>query len=233
MTSPRFPSPSPLAANARLELGEPVARHAHVLRLSPGDAITVFDTEGRQAAATIVSLDASSIVVALSAIDERAPELHAPVLIQCVPKGSKLDDIVRAATEAGASEIHLALASRSIARAEARLDRLNRIALEAARQSEAPRVPRIVAPAPLHEVAARAPSTSPRLVLSPRTEVRMRDVDTSRGAWLVVGPEGGLEDAETGALVAMGYALVRIDTHVLRTEHAGPIAIAIARELAR
>ncbi len=203
-----------------------------MLRLAIRDAITVFDADGGEAPAEIVSLTPTSLVVALGAITRRAHDLHAPVLIQCVPKGSKLDDIVRVATEAGVAEIHLALASRSIARGEARLDRLVRIAEEAARQSEAPRVPRIVAPAPLLQVASRAPSSSSRIVLSPRTDARMGDVLGASPAWLVVGPEGGLDDAETDALVALGFALARIDTHVLRTEHAGPIAVALARELA-
>ncbi len=236
MTPPRFRSPSPLTTTgARVDLGDAVARHAHVLRLSIGAPVVVFDGTGREASAEIRALTSSSILVELGTIEERAFDTHAPVLVQCVPKGSKLDDIVRAATEAGVGEIHLALAARSIARAEgARFPRLGRIAEEAARQSEAPSVPNIVPPARLLEVAARAPSTSARIVLSPRASARMRGLlgaDRTTPPWLVVGPEGGLDDDETSALMALGYTLGRLDTYVLRTEHAGPIAVAIAREL--
>lgn len=236
MTPPRLRSAAPLTTpGARIELGEAGAHHARVLRLAVGDAVLAFDGEGRESASTIALLSASSLVVTLGDVRTRATDAHAPVLIQCVPKGSKLDDVVRAATEAGALAIHLAIGTRSVARSEgARLERLARIAEEAARQSEAPRVPEVVAPARLLEVAARAPATSHRLVLSPREGVRMRDALAAPAptpAWLVVGPEGGLDDAETAALLAMGYVLARLDTHVLRTEHAGPIAVAIAREL--
>ncbi len=236
MSAPRLHSPSPLVrAGGRLELGQSAARHAHVLRLAAGDPLVVFDAEGRQAHARVVSLEPTSLSVELGAITQHAPDAYGPVLVQCVPKGSKLDDVVRAATEAGASAIHLALASRSIARAEGRLDRLARIAEEAARQSEAPRVPAIHAPASLREVASRAPRTSARVLLSPRAGARLREViraDAATPPWLVVGPEGGLDDAETDSLLASGYVLGRLDTYVLRTEHAGPIAVALARELA-
>lgn len=236
MSAPRLRSPTGLgAAGDRVELGE-AAHHARVLRLAVGDAVVVFDGEGREAPARITALTSSSLLVELGAVTQRPADAHAPVLIQCVPKGSKLDDVVRAATEAGVSEIHLALAARSVARAEgARLERLARIAEEAARQSEAPRVPLLVPPARLLEVAARAPATSVRIVLSPRDGARMRDLlgaPTLTAPWLVVGPEGGLDEAETAALQALGFVLGRLDTHILRTEHAGPIAVAIARELA-
>src|SRR5690606_9678054 len=95
------------------------------------------------------------------------------VLVQALPKGSKLDEIVRACTETGVAAIQLALAERSIARpdadrAGARLDRLAKIAQEAARQSERAHVPPIAPPAPLLEVARRAPEAAVKLVASAR-----------------------------------------------------------------
>jgi 16S rRNA (uracil1498-N3)-methyltransferase len=231
MSPPRFRSPVALAGE-RIDLGPAAAKHARVLRLTPGDVVHVADDDAHECEATIVSLDAASLVVALGEIRTRNVDAHAPVLVQCVPKANKLDDIVRAATEAGVAEIHLALAARSVARAAGKLDRLERIAVEAARQCEAPRPPRIIAPAPLTDVCARAPIGSARVVLSPREGVPFVDaVRAGSPAWLVVGPEGGLADDEHDALTRLGYALARLDTYVLRTEHAGPIAVALAREL--
>ena len=71
-------------------------------------------------------------------------------------------------------------------------------------------------------------------MLSPRVDTRFAEVlgKAARSApWLVIGPEGGLADDELAALTRLGYALARLDTYVLRTEHAGPIAVALAREL--
>jgi 16S rRNA (uracil1498-N3)-methyltransferase len=231
MSIPRLRSSVALRGD-RVDLGAAAAKHARVLRLAAGDAIVATD-DVRECEATILSLDASSLIVEVGAMRERAIDAHAPILVQCVPKANKLDDVVRAATEAGVHEIHLALAARSVARAAGKLDRLERIAEEAARQCEAPRPPTIVAPAPLLEVAARAPITSARIVLTPRDGVRLAAALRGSPAWLVVGPEGGLDDDEHAALGRMGYALARLDTYVLRTEHAGPIAVALARELGR
>src|SRR5690606_20233665 len=119
-----------------------------------------------------------------------------------MPKGTKLDEIVRMVTEAGVAEIQLAIAERSIARPDesrgrSRLERLEKIAREASRQSERAEVPTITAPAPLIEVAARAPATSARLMLSPRVGLPWAEVlGPHTEAWLIVGPEGGLSEAE-------------------------------------
>ena len=235
MTPPRLRSPSSLtAAGADVELGPIAAQHARVLRLAIDDTLALFDDDAHECRARIVALTPSSLVVTLGEIVARTLDAYAPVLVQCVPKGGKLDDIVRAATEAGVAAIHLALAARSIARADGRLERLARIADEAAAQSEAPRAPRIHAPAPLLEVAARAPTTCTRVVLSPRVDARFAEAIGKAARpppWLVIGPEGGLDDDELAALTRLGYALARLDTYVLRTEHAGPIAVALAREL--
>ena len=238
MSPPRLRAPGALTqASAEIDLGEAAARHARVLRLSPRDTVRLFDGLGREADAVIRELSAWRFVVDVGAIEQRAIDPHAPVLVQCVPKGSKLDEIVRAATEAGAAAIHLALAERSVARAEgARFERLARIAEEAAAQSEAPLVPTLEAPAPLDEVAARAPSDAPRLLLTPRDGRAMRELPWAsfRAApWLLVGPEGGLSEQEEERLAGRGWLRARLSTHVLRTEHAGPIAIAVARELGR
>jgi 16S rRNA (uracil1498-N3)-methyltransferase len=233
-TERRLRAPSPLGdllVGARVALGADAAHHARVLRLAVDDALVVFDGAGHEATARVVAIGKDALEVELARVRALPADRRAPTLVQCVPKGSKLDDVVRMATEVGVAAIHLAIAERSIARAEGRLDRLERIAEEAARQSEASAVPTVHAPAPLFEVAARAPSEAPRLVLSPRSGVRMREAIAGHAPWLVVGPEGGLTDAEEERLVALGWVRVRLETHVLRTESAGAIALAVAREM--
>ncbi len=238
MSPPRLRSPAPLDhPHVTVDLGEAAGRHARVLRMAVGDVVRLFDGRGGEADAVVQELSARRFVVELATIERRAHAASGPVLVQCVPKGSKLDEIVRAATEAGAAAIHLALAERSIARAEgARLERLARIAEEAAAQSEAPFVPALEAPASLAAVVARAPASAPRLVLTPREGTAMADLpwtSWTQAPWLVVGPEGGLSPGEEAHLAANGWLRARLATNVLRTEHAGPIAVAVARELGR
>src|SRR5688500_9965487 len=142
-------------------LDEVARKHARVLRLKAGDPIVLFDGRGREARASIVDLDEGRCAIeAIETIERLRPVL---VLVQCLPKRKKLDDIVRMATEIGVSAIHLAESERSVprtdeARAPKQLERLLRVAQEAARQSLRADVPDLVAPAPFEDAIERAPA---------------------------------------------------------------------------
>jgi 16S rRNA (uracil1498-N3)-methyltransferase len=219
-------------AGARVALGAGAAKHAKVLRLAAGDAVVVFDGRGGEADATIESVSAGELAVRIGLV-RSAPEGPRVVLVQAMPKGAKLDDVVRTATEAGATAIHLAVAERSIARpddarGEKKIERLAAIAAEAARQCERAHVPQIVAPAPLLEVARRAPGEAAKIVMSPREGARWRDaIGDAREVWIAIGPEGGLSRAEEDALRGIGWVPARIGVPVLRTETAAAIAVAL------
>lgn len=231
-----------LFAAALPELGGSVlldaeaAHHARVLRLAEGDAVMLFDGRGRECAARIVTLgDADT---RCDAEPSRAAQAAARrvVLIQCLPKGDKLESIVRMSTELGVAVIALAHGARSVARpdakrAAAQLERLSRIAQEAARQSEQATVPSIDAPAPLDEVALRAPAAALKLALVPGAagtlSELLRAADDATEVWLVVGPEGGLDDAERATLSARGFAHAALGASTLRVETAAPVAVAL------
>ncbi len=210
-------------------LGEAARRHARVLRLSPGDALVLFDGAGGEADARVVEAgDALRCEAGPRRAVPGSPQ-HV-VLCYCLPKGnSKLDLAVRGATEVGVAAIHLAISERSVARPapEAfakRLPRLERIAEEAARQSGRAAVPDLLPPAPLAEVAARAPASARRLACAPGGAA-IEGGGTS--AWLLVGPEGGLSEAELRALEGAGWERVSLGDTVLRTETAATVAPAL------
>ncbi|MDQ3036501.1 MAG: RsmE family RNA methyltransferase, partial [Myxococcota bacterium] len=152
MSEPRrLYAPSIPAAGARLELDLDAARHVRVLRLRAGDRVVLFDGRGLDADAVLEQVEPGLVTCAIERLHPRTGHGARVVLVQALPKGSKLEEIVRAATEAGATAIHLAIAERSIARpdedrARGRLDRLSKIAQEAARQSERAELPAIVPP---------------------------------------------------------------------------------------
>jgi 16S rRNA (uracil1498-N3)-methyltransferase len=230
----RLHAPIAFAVGAQIELGPDTARHVRVLRLRTGDEVRLFDGRGLECDAVLEDITDVRVTCRISRIDARVRATARVVLVQALPKGSKLDEIVRMTTEAGVAEIQLAIAERSIARpdesrAKGRLDRLEKIAREAARQSERPDVPAITAPAPLFEVAARAPTTAARLILSPREGAPWANaLETRDEAWLLIGPEGGLSEAEERALQAEGWTAATIATPILRVETAAPIAVALA-----
>lgn len=214
-------------------LGPDAAAHARVLRLATGQEVELFDGAGGRARATVVALDHQCLVVESLERLEGAVAGPRVSLIQALPKAGKLDGIIRMATELGVSEVHLVTTTRTEVsldrkRAVSRLDRLERIAREAARQSGRAEVPPVHAPVPLREAAARAPRDATRWVAweNARGAAPPRARRAGEG-WVVVGPEGGLDDAEVAPLRQAGWALVGIGTHVLRVETAAPVACAL------
>ncbi|AKF09036.1 RsmE family RNA methyltransferase [Sandaracinus amylolyticus] len=219
---------------ARVVLDADAARHARVLRLRAGDRVVLFDGVGAEADAVVEHADATTIACVIDALRVAVAPTSRVVLVQALPKGGKLDDIVRACTETGVAAIHLALGERSVARPDAdrsaaRLDRLHKIAHEAARQAERAHIPAIVAPAPLAEVARRAPEDAARLIASPRAGVTWDEaLEGALEAWIAVGPEGGLSPAEEDALVAAGWRRARVAVPIMRVETAAPVLVAMS-----
>jgi 16S rRNA (uracil1498-N3)-methyltransferase len=210
------------------------ARHAaRVLRVRPGEAITVADDTGRilDAVVTDVGDNVRAEVLKETSVDEPRPAL---TLYQALTKGDKLDEIVQKATEVGVRRIVPFVAERSIVkwdaskRSKAR-ERWEAVARSAAKQSGSPRLTVVDAIADgitvatdgnasvwvLHEADDATPLR--RVLTDPAPET----------AALIVGPEGGLTDEEVGALRHGGADVVWLGPRILRTETAGIVAASI------
>jgi 16S rRNA (uracil1498-N3)-methyltransferase len=222
------------AAGGELELPPDSAHHARVLRLELGAEVELFDGRSGRADATLTSLTRTRTICRAGPrceLTAAAPALH---VVLGLPKGSKLEPIVRMLTELGAHSLHLAVCERSVPRPQrddgsARLPRLQRIALEACAQSGQPRAPELHAPAPLLEVATKAPISTQRLVFWERATGPLRALPAGHSAdvWAVVGPEGGLSEAEVDALVGLGFEPVGLGPALLRVETAVPVIAAL------
>lgn len=209
-------------------LSTEAAQHIRVLRLSAGDGVELFDARGQCARAELLPPGGSGPSVRVGAHRELPEPTARLVLVSCVPKGNKLDPIVRMLTELGVSELRLCHSERTVGGRDAlpatRLDRWQRIAREACAQSGRPHTLRIEAPGALPDVAARAPDGAQRLLfwehadapLGPLSEL----ADGGGEVWAVVGPEGGLTDGEAQALQAQGYRSVGLGPTILRAETA-------------
>lgn len=236
MTPRRLPVASLPEEGGTVRLSKDAAHHARVLRLAEGDPVVLFDGAGRAAAGRVTQLDGARVEVEVSpptAQPRRGPRI---TLVQAVPKSGKLDAIARMAAELGAVAIRPVHGARSVRRLdEARgrkvVERLRRVVREASRQSGQDHAPEIHPPGDLADALAAAPSDALRLVLAPDAAdglgALLDDAATANAAWVLVGPEGGLEPAERALATVAGWHEVSLGEGVLRVETASPVAIAL------
>lgn len=236
---PRFYCPDPLAPGAVVDLPEEAAHHAvRVLRLREGDAVQLFDGNGGEWLARIQRLKPAVRVVLeeFAAADREAPLQVS--LIQGVASGDKMDWIMQKAVELGVAAIQPVFAKRSVVRlsgerSERRVQHWRNIAVASCEQSRRNRIPRVAPLVDLPQYLAQpAQQNECRLILSPGAQMRIRDVALPSGpVSILVGPEGGFEDGEFAAAELAGFIPVHLGPRVLRTETAGPAALAVVLSL--
>lgn len=234
-----------LAAGPRTLPSETSHHLCRVLRLREGDRFVAFDPSARiEADATI---DEASGDAARATIGELRPAsvlAAAPVvLVYALAKGDKVDAVVRDAAELGATRIIVARTSRAVVkaggdRADAKLERWRRIALEAARQcgrADPPAVDGVLSWRDALEAAATVAegrfclwenATDPLGATLPAL--------VARGASLAfaIGPEGGLTQGEVEEARVLDYAAVSLGKFVLRTETVAAAVLGAVRVLA-
>ena len=236
VTMKQFLLPPWYAGQARISLSGNDHRYlARVLRLRAGATLPAVDSGGTRYLMTITAVGRSSAEVEVSPAAARAesPGSVPITLLQCLPKGRKIDLIIRQATEAGVARIILLESERCVARASedaGRLARLSKIAREALQQSGNPRLPVIHPPRPLASVAEAAGSWGTALFfheerLSAGTLHELL-AGPHEGISVLIGPEGGLSPAETGLLAGAGFRPAHLGGTVLRVETAAIYAVA-------
>jgi 16S rRNA (uracil1498-N3)-methyltransferase len=213
------------------------SRHlTRVLRLRAGDTVVATDGAGHDYTVRLESLGDAVTGTVLAAAAGPLESPLAVTLVQGVPKGDKMEAIVRAATELGVARISPALCERTIVRLEPgrwrdRARRWQRVAREAAKQCGRAVIPEVETPRPLGEWLAAAPAADLALCLWEGGGVplgaALSAAASPRSASIVVGPEGGLAAAEVEAARSRGFTVASIGPRILRTETAGPAIVAI------
>jgi 16S rRNA (uracil1498-N3)-methyltransferase len=231
---------SPLQSGATI-LDESVARYVtRVHRLGKGERFVAFDPEAATEADVEITATADhEVAVVVSSLRPSASVAAGGlVLLQGIGKGDKPEDVIRAATALGVTEVVFVESRRTVVhvgdRAEARRKRWHTVAVEAARQSGRGDVARTSGPVPLEEAVALLPSSALRRVyLSPRAACGLSKALEGHRAGsplaVFIGPEGGLDEAEESLLVASGFVPAALGRFVLRTEIA---AIAVLGAIA-
>lgn len=224
------------APGATAVLDGPEGRHAAtVRRIRVGEPITLSDGRGVLAASEVVAAQKDRLE--LTVLDRRVAEPVTPAVtvVQALPKSDRSELAVELMTEAGADAIVPWQAGRSVANWEGKaakgVDKWRAAARSAARQSRRAYIPGVAEPhrtrdvvelvrrtvadggvaAALHEAGAR-----------PFTQLPFAGAGR---VVLIVGPEGGLDDAEIAAFTEAGASAVVLGPTVLRTSTAAAVAL--------
>jgi 16S rRNA (uracil1498-N3)-methyltransferase len=226
-----------LPAGSSWTLSGPEGHHAAtVQRLRPGEALILADGHGGRATAQVTAVGRGSVDLTITGRDLVAAADPRLVVAQGIAKGDRGELAVQAMTEIGVDEILPWAASRSVARwrgergGKAR-ERWASTAREAAKQARRPWLP-VVGGAPdcsTTQVAARVAAAAAGFVLHEEAGERLATaaLPATGEIVLVVGPEGGVAEAELAAFTAAGATAVRLGPEVLRTSTAGVAALAV------
>lgn len=226
---------APLHSGQELVLPESPATHlTRVLRLGEGEACVLFNGDGHDYAARIVSIGKREVRVAVG--DATPVDRESPLrtgLLQGVARGEKMDLILQKATELGVGGIRPLWSQRSEVRLDGERARKRHahwrgVVASACEQCGRARVPEVAAPVALAAALAALPAGGLRLLLDPDGDLALRTLDVARDSalWLAVGPEGGWAPSDREQLRAAGFVGLRLGPRVLRTETAGLAALA-------
>ncbi len=227
----------PIGGRVQLDLLGTAASHvARVLRLRAGDPLILFDDAGGEYRATIAAVlhDAVRVTVGAYLPTDRESPLHV-TLAQGISRGERMDVVVQKATELGVKRIVPLLAERTVVRLNAaqaanRLRRWRAIAVAACEQCGRNRLPQITQPMTVQEFLVSDLPNGLRLVLSPDGGMRVRELPASDAVTLLVGPEGGLADAEQSAAQAAQFQGLSLGPRILRTETAALAALTVIQQ---
>ena len=232
---PRFHCSVPLSAGVSLALPAGAARHVQVLRMQPGDAITLFDGAGGEYAATVERMGRSDVAVAVGAhlpVEREAP--RAVHLAVGMPANERMDWLVEKATELGVASIQPLATAHGVLRlsgerAEKKRAHWEAIAVAACEQCGRNRVPVIHPVQSFTGWLETNEASAVRLVLSlaegTRSLADTLQAPNDQGVTVLSGPEGGLSSTEEQQAIARGFAPITLGARVLRAETAALAAL--------
>lgn len=217
--------------------GEDVKHIYKVLRLSVGEKISINDCEGIEYLGEITDITKSKVEVKL--IDKLLLNNESSIniyLFQGLPKSSKMDLIVQKNTELGIKEITPIITERVVVKSELgefkKVDRWNRIALEACKQSKRSLIPKINTPIEFKELLTQLKLMDLIVVPYENEEkfglknISFKNRKAIKNAAIIIGPEGGFESSEIYALKDLGAYIITLGPRILRTETAGFVCLA-------
>lgn len=227
------------ADHKRIVVKGDVCHHiTRVLRMRVGESLRFSDNENYYYEGTISVINKDSVEVAIDDYYtiEDEPQLSV-TLIQCLPRGDKMDQILQKATELGVKSVIPAESENSQVRLKnkgaEKQSRWQKIVNSAAEQCGRGKIPVVHMPCSLKEALGSLAENTEILFCYEREEnnsfrktAEMLKAKTKNIA-LVIGPEGGFSEREAEAIIGAGGHSVTMGSRILRTETAGPTALAV------
>jgi 16S rRNA (uracil1498-N3)-methyltransferase len=222
--------------------GQELIHLTKVLRLAPGDPVTLFDDSGWEHEAVIRALSPERAEVAILSSREADRESVLEIaLAVALTKGEKMDFVVEKATELGVQTIVpfisvFAVPKLDEAKASKRSERWRKIALSAAKQCGRTKVPRLLPLCEFGDLVKRPQTQALKLLFWEKERSRtLHDIHEERrdaeSALLVVGPEGGFSSEEARLAQEHGFEPVSLGRRILRAETAAVAAATLAQYL--
>ncbi len=225
-----------ITENTAVIEGDDVKHIYKVLRLQTGDKVSINDCHGNEYLGDINEINKKQVIVNL--LEKLPINNESPVniyLYQGLPKSTKMDLIVQKATELGVKEITPVVTERVVVKSELsefrKVDRWNRIALEACKQSKRSLLPIINTPIEFDELINNL--TDMDMIVVPYENEDgygikniVSDLNKNiKNIAVVIGPEGGFEEREIEILRSINAYIVTLGPRILRTETAGFVCV--------
>ena len=225
---------SDITENTAIITGEEAQHISRVLRMKKGDEVTLCDGEGSFYEAILTDFSEKSVTAQITSSRRAETESRVQLTVfQGVPKNPKLETIVQKATEIGVVRIVPVDTSRAVAKLDksAKVERLRKIAREAAKQSKRGIVPKVTESVSFKEAVRMASQADLAIIpYEEETEVSLKKALSGKSpstVAIMIGPEGGFEKEEIQLAKDNGIISVTLGKRILRTETA-PIAVSAA-----
>ena len=216
----------PTEVNERARLVGHVGHHlARVLRAAPGEELLLSDGHGHWSRVCVTEVDKSTVDVAVLESGFQPDREISITVVQAITKGDRTRENLELLVEAGVNRIVPWQASRSIGKLPDGVGKWQVAVTEAGKQSRRFYLPEVADVADTDRVLAIIRSVDLALVLDAHATEKLTEivsrVSNIRSVVLIVGPEGGISDAELLAMSKEGAKLVRLGRSIFRSAHAG------------
>ncbi|MEE8885712.1 MAG: 16S rRNA (uracil(1498)-N(3))-methyltransferase [Eubacteriales bacterium] len=219
--------------------GEDVNHIRNVLRMRRGDTVLVSTGDEWEYTCTIERFEDDAVILRVQDASRPGKELESKIwLFQCLPKGDKMETVVQKAVELGAFAIVPVSSARCVMKLDERrgvqkVARWNAISEAAAKQSKRLIIPEVKPVMRFKDALKMAQDIDVKLIPYERqdgmagTRKILNAITPGQSVAVIIGPEGGFDDAEVKEAQESGFEPITLGKRILRTETAGMTTLSI------